>query len=219
MPTFTWRLPFSVLRPQSTCCVSNRRTVRWYLLIAVLIFWQHPVITLSQVNNANKTDGDRRRASRLASNTRSLSGVSPEGRGARHSCRHERDVTYRRSSMTSGRHASALFYMRGGLFVNAARGTGDRSSWYHDYGYFVTFKTFPLFVSLFPTSYLSTVTLFFTFSFPSSLPSSLFYLDSTFVLVHYLLTRIVLYCIVVGSRRLMPPDALQPKAYCTNPGL
>ena len=26
-------------------------------------------------------------------------------------------------------------------------------------------------------------------------------------------------CIVVGSRRLMPPDALQPKAYCTNPGL
>ena len=30
---------------------------------------------------------------------------------------------------------------------------------------------------------------------------------------------IVLYCIVVGSRRLMPPDALQPKAYCTIPGL
>ena len=29
----------------------------------------------------------------------------------------------------------------------------------------------------------------------------------------------VLYCIVVGSQRLMPPDALQPKAYCTNPGL
>ena len=28
-----------------------------------------------------------------------------------------------------------------------------------------------------------------------------------------------LYCIVVGSRRLMPPDGLQPKAYCTNPGL
>ena len=27
------------------------------------------------------------------------------------------------------------------------------------------------------------------------------------------------YCIVVGSRRIMPPDALQPKAYCTNPGL
>ena len=25
--------------------------------------------------------------------------------------------------------------------------------------------------------------------------------------------------IVVGSRRLMPPDALQPKAYCTKPGL
>ena len=30
---------------------------------------------------------------------------------------------------------------------------------------------------------------------------------------------IVLHCIVVGSRRLMPPDALQAKAYCTNPGL
>ena len=28
-----------------------------------------------------------------------------------------------------------------------------------------------------------------------------------------------LCCTVVGSRRLMPPDALQPKAYCTNPGL
>ena len=26
-------------------------------------------------------------------------------------------------------------------------------------------------------------------------------------------------CYVVGSRRLVPPDALQPKAYCTNPGL
>ena len=26
-------------------------------------------------------------------------------------------------------------------------------------------------------------------------------------------------CYVVGSQRLMPPDALQPKAYCTNPGL
>ena len=26
-------------------------------------------------------------------------------------------------------------------------------------------------------------------------------------------------CYVVWSRRLMPPDALQSKAYCTNPGL
>ena len=26
-------------------------------------------------------------------------------------------------------------------------------------------------------------------------------------------------CIAVGSRRLIHPDALQPKAYCTNPGL
>ena len=30
---------------------------------------------------------------------------------------------------------------------------------------------------------------------------------------------VTLYCIVVGSRQLMPPYALQPKAYCTNPGL
>ena len=29
----------------------------------------------------------------------------------------------------------------------------------------------------------------------------------------------VLHCIAVGSRRLMSPDALQPKAYCTHPGL
>ena len=29
----------------------------------------------------------------------------------------------------------------------------------------------------------------------------------------------LLYYVMVGSRRLMPPDALQPKAYCTNPGL
>ena len=33
------------------------------------------------------------------------------------------------------------------------------------------------------------------------------------------LISIVLYCIGVGSRRVVPPDALQPKAYCTNPGL
>ena len=32
---------------------------------------------------------------------------------------------------------------------------------------------------------------------------------SKYVMLHY----------VLGSRRLMPPDALQPKAYCTNPGL
>ena len=30
---------------------------------------------------------------------------------------------------------------------------------------------------------------------------------------------LALYCTVVGSRRLVPPDALQPKVYCTNPGL
>ena len=39
------------------------------------------------------------------------------------------------------------------------------------------------------------------------------------VLRKIVLYCIVLYCIVVGSRRLMPPDALHPKAYCTNPGL
>ena len=33
------------------------------------------------------------------------------------------------------------------------------------------------------------------------------------------LPSLVMLCYVVGSRRLMPPDALQPKAYCTNPGL
>ena len=30
---------------------------------------------------------------------------------------------------------------------------------------------------------------------------------------------VCMLCYVVGSRRLMLPDALQPKAYCTNPGL
>ena len=37
--------------------------------------------------------------------------------------------------------------------------------------------------------------------------------------VALILYCIVLYCIVVGSRRLMSPDALHPKAYSTNPGL
>ena len=37
--------------------------------------------------------------------------------------------------------------------------------------------------------------------------------------IHGLDQCVVLYCIMVGSRRVMPPDALQPKAYCTNPGL
>ena len=41
-------------------------------------------------------------------------------------------------------------------------------------------------------------------------------LNSHFSLLVYLT---VLYCIVVGYRRLIPPDALQPKAYCTNSGL
>ena len=34
--------------------------------------------------------------------------------------------------------------------------------------------------------------------------------------VHFVFSA---FYIVVGSRRLMAPDALQPKAYCTNPGL
>jgi len=126
-----------------------------------MIFWQHPVISLSQVSNANKTDGDSRRGSRLASNTRSLSGVSPEGRGARHSCRHERDVTYHRSSMTSGRHASALFYMWGGLFVNAAERLRPQFL-IPRLPLFLFHFTYPLFISLFPTSYFSSsVTLLF----------------------------------------------------------
>ena len=29
----------------------------------------------------------------------------------------------------------------------------------------------------------------------------------------------VMLCYVAGSRRLMSPDPLQPKAYCANPGL
>ena len=39
--------------------------------------------------------------------------------------------------------------------------------------------------------------------------------------LHWLspMTAIVLYCIVVGFRRVMFPDALQPEAYCTNLGL
>ena len=41
----------------------------------------------------------------------------------------------------------------------------------------------------------------------------------TYIFYCIVLWYIVLYCIVVGSRRLIPPDALQPKAYCTIPGL
>ena len=43
--------------------------------------------------------------------------------------------------------------------------------------------------------------------------------NPAFYVLTVVLYCIVLYCIMVGSRRLMPPDALQPKAYCTNPGL
>ena len=35
----------------------------------------------------------------------------------------------------------------------------------------------------------------------------------------FLLGKYVMLCYVVGSRRLMPPDALQLKVYCTNTGL
>ena len=34
-----------------------------------------------------------------------------------------------------------------------------------------------------------------------------------------LISFVPVYCIVVGFRRLMSPDALQPKAYCKNPCL
>ena len=34
-----------------------------------------------------------------------------------------------------------------------------------------------------------------------------------------MITYDILYCIVEGSRQLMPQNALQPKDYCTNPGL
>ena len=37
--------------------------------------------------------------------------------------------------------------------------------------------------------------------------------------INHTFRHYIYYCIVVGSRRLMPPDALHPKAYCTNPGL
>lgn len=138
-----------------------------------MIFWQHPVVSLSQVSNANKTEGVSRRASRLASNTRSLSGVSPEGRGARHSCRHERDVTYHRSSTTSGRHASALFYMWGGLFVNAARETQDCSSWYRDYRYFCSISDLSFIHFIIPHFLIFFLSYSIVLRFPSP-PSSLF---------------------------------------------
>ena len=38
-------------------------------------------------------------------------------------------------------------------------------------------------------------------------------------ILKFVLRVVLLYCIVVGSRRLMPPDALQSTAYCPNPGL
>ena len=39
------------------------------------------------------------------------------------------------------------------------------------------------------------------------------------IFIYHVPRNELLYCTVVGSRRLMPLDALQPKAYCTNPGL
>lgn len=78
-------------------------------------FQQPPATCLSKVDIATDSDGDRLKASGVASNTRLLSEVFPGGRGARHSCRHERGVTYHRSSATSACHcAPALFYIRGG---------------------------------------------------------------------------------------------------------
>ena len=46
--------------------------------------------------------------------------------------------------------------------------------------------------------------------------------DDGVIIVHFspfINCCIVLHCIVAGSLRLMAPDALQPKAYFTNPGL
>ena len=44
-----------------------------------------------------------------------------------------------------------------------------------------------------------------------------FFFDSTPEIFQHCV--ILIHCIVVGSRGLMPPDALKPKANCTNPGL
>ena len=50
--------------------------------------------------------------------------------------------------------------------------------------------------------------------FPHSTASSL--IKAT---IPHDLCKYSMLCYVVGSRRLMPPDALQPKVYCTNAGL
>ena len=39
------------------------------------------------------------------------------------------------------------------------------------------------------------------------------------LILWYVMLCYVMLWYMVGSRRLMPPDALQPKVYCTNPGL
>jgi hypothetical protein len=70
---------------------------------------------LSKVDIANDGDENRHKASGVASNTLLLSEVFPGGVVRRHSCRHERGVTYHRTSATSACHcAPALFYIRGG---------------------------------------------------------------------------------------------------------
>ena len=43
-------------------------------------------------------------------------------------------------------------------------------------------------------------------------------LQNKYCLLNYV-KQFLLYCIVARSWWLMPPDALQPNAYCTNPGL
>jgi hypothetical protein len=97
-------------------------------------FQQPPAISLGKVDIANDSVGDRCKASGVASNTQLFSEVFPGGRGACHSCRHERGVTYRRSSVTSACHCGpALFYIRGGRCPREKR---------------------PQFVSVFLTGYL-----------------------------------------------------------------
>ena len=45
------------------------------------------------------------------------------------------------------------------------------------------------------------------------------HIPSVLLIAFSILADVIILCYVVGSRRLMPPDALQPKAYCTNPVL
>ena len=57
-------------------------------------------------------------------------------------------------------------------------------------------------------------------TFPCLLPvTDVFQLIMHWAEVQLWFVRVRYSYFVVGTRRLMPSDALQPKAYCTNPGL